>query len=314
MLRFAIPTAIALAFGTILGPVTAVPASAQGAPGEAADTMFWDSVKTSKDPAEVRAYLEKFPNGLFAPLARIRLKNLEGASAAPSTPQAPSAQPAPSAPPRVGTPVPPQVPPTFQTPPSQTPSIAQPPPTPSRTASALTNPTAIREVQDRLYNLNYQVGARNGRTSEDLRKAIRQWQENVKEPTTGDMTEAQLALLRRARVPTTWGAIAYFAKGASSTVWNRSTREAAESEALAACRKNAGGTCSVVTAADKGCAALGFYNAVVSGKQYWGAYAIVRPTLGQATDGALTECRQRAKQPTACGVRTSVCADGAHKR
>ena len=313
MLRFAIPTAVALAFGAVLSPVIAVPAIAQGAPGEAADTMFWDSVKGSKDPAEDRAYLDKFPNGLFAPLARIRIRNLEASSGAPATP--PSAQPAPSAQPRVGTPVPPQTPPPvpFQAP-SQTPSTTQAPPPPSSTAPALTSPSVIREVQDRLFQLNYQVRTRNGRITEETRKAIRQWQENVKQPITGDMTEAQLVLLRRARIPTTWGAIAYFAKGASSTVWSRSTREAAESEALAACRKNAGGNCSVVTAADKGCAALGFYNAVVNGQQHWGAYAIVRPTLGQATDAALTECRQRSKQPTACGVRTSVCADGGHKR
>lgn len=281
MSRFAMAAVMAFALGGALGPPAAEPAYGQSAPGEAADTMFWDSVKNSKDPDEVRAYLDKFPNGMFAPLARIRLKNLEAARGAPSS--------------------------------SQTTSTAQPR-LPSSTASALTSPSAIREVQDRLYNLNYQVGARSGRITEDTRKAIRQWQENVKQPITGDITETQLALLRRARVPTTWGAIAYFAKGASATIWNRPTRAAAESDSLAACRKNAGGTCSVVTAADRGCAALGFYNAVVGGKQYWGAYAIVRPTLGQATDGALAECRQRAKQPNACGVRASVCADGGHRR
>jgi len=294
MFRFAIPAAVALALGVVVGPITAVPAAAQQ--GDSADTTFWDSVKNSKDPAEVRAYLDKFPNGLFAALARIRLRNLEGAGGSSAAP--PAAQRTPSQPPSS----------------SETTTTAQPRQQPSRTASALTSSSAIREVQDRLYNLNYQIGSRDGRLTEATRKAIRQWQENVKQPVTGDITEAQLSLLRRARLPTVWGAVAYYSKGATATVWNRPTREAAEREALASCRKNAGAACSVLTVANTICGAVGFYNAVVGGRQHWAAYVSVRPTLGQATDHAMNECRRLAKQPTACGVRATVCADGSHRR
>ncbi len=280
MRRFLLPATIVLGLGIALGTLAAPhPLSAQTAP-EAAETAFWDSVKDSRDPAEVRAYLEKFPNGLFAPLAKIRLRNLEAAK----TPA-----PAPST--------------AASTPPQQQPA----------SAPALTSESIIREVQDRLYNLNYQIATRNGRMNQQTREAIRQWQTNVKQPVTGDMNIAQLALLRRAQLPTTWGSIAYFSKGASSTVWNRPTREIAEREALAACRKNAGAPCQVLSVANKICGALGFYNAVVSGKQHWGAYASVRPTLGQATDHALSECRRQSKQPNACGIRATVCADGSHR-
>ncbi|MFN3743269.1 MAG: DUF4189 domain-containing protein [Hyphomicrobiaceae bacterium] len=270
-------SAVALGLGLAIGSALLEPALAQ-TPSEAAETALWDSVKDSRDPAEVQTYLDRFPNGIFAPLARIRLRNLQGAGAA---------TPAPGA----GTP-PPQ----------------------SSTASALTSPSIIREVQDRLYNLNYQISTRNGRLNDQTREAIRQWQANVKQPVTGDMSQAQLALLRRANLPTTWGALAYYSKGASSTVWNRPTREIAEREALAACRKNAGAPCQVLSVANKICGALGFYNAVVGGRQHWGAYASVRPTLGQATDHALAECRRQARQPSACGIRTTVCADGSHKQ
>ena len=41
------------------------------------DRAFWDSVKDTNNPDELRAYLEEFPNGVFAKLARIRLKALE---------------------------------------------------------------------------------------------------------------------------------------------------------------------------------------------------------------------------------------------
>jgi peptidoglycan hydrolase-like protein with peptidoglycan-binding domain len=277
MARFLLPAAIVLGLGIALA--APLPLSAQTAT-EAAETAFWDSVKDSRDPAEVRAYLEKFPNGLFAPLAKIRLRNLEATkdpAAAPST--------------------------AASTPPQQQ----------STSAPALTSESIIREVQDRLYNLNYTITTRNGRMNQQTREAIRQWQTNVKQPVSGDMNIAQLALLRRAQLPTTWGSIAYFSKGASSTVWNRPTREIAEREALAACRKSAGAPCQVLSVANKICGALGFYNAVVSGKQHWGAYASVRPTLGQATDHALSECRRQAKQPNACGIRATVCADGSHR-
>lgn len=51
---------------------------AQQSDGSAAnDRTFWDSVRDSKNPDELRAYLEQFPTGIFAPLARLRLKALE---------------------------------------------------------------------------------------------------------------------------------------------------------------------------------------------------------------------------------------------
>jgi Caspase domain len=50
----------------------------------AAELAFWDSIKESKNPADYRAYLEAFPNGVFAPLARLRSKAGGGDAAAPS--------------------------------------------------------------------------------------------------------------------------------------------------------------------------------------------------------------------------------------
>jgi formylglycine-generating enzyme len=52
-------------------------AQQQVADSSANDRAFWDSVKDSKNPDELRAYLEQFPKGIFAPLARTRLKSFE---------------------------------------------------------------------------------------------------------------------------------------------------------------------------------------------------------------------------------------------
>ncbi|HEY6131176.1 MAG TPA: caspase family protein, partial [Halioglobus sp.] len=41
------------------------------------EMVFWQSIKDSSDPAELKAYLEKYPEGQFAGLARARVARLE---------------------------------------------------------------------------------------------------------------------------------------------------------------------------------------------------------------------------------------------
>lgn len=55
------------------------------------EALFWSSVEDSEDPSEIRAYLERFPNGTFAGLARRRLSKLESKLAArtPAQPEKP---------------------------------------------------------------------------------------------------------------------------------------------------------------------------------------------------------------------------------
>jgi formylglycine-generating enzyme required for sulfatase activity len=43
-----------------------------GTSPDAFELAFWESVRESKNPADYRAYLQAFPNGRFAPLARLR--------------------------------------------------------------------------------------------------------------------------------------------------------------------------------------------------------------------------------------------------
>ena len=46
----------------------------------AAEREFWASVKASADPAELRAYVDRYPNGTYVALARARLKRLQAAA------------------------------------------------------------------------------------------------------------------------------------------------------------------------------------------------------------------------------------------
>src|SRR5918911_1635315 len=49
----------------------------------AAEIAFWNSIKDSTDPEDFKAYLQEYPNGKFAALARNRLKTLEAGKAKP---------------------------------------------------------------------------------------------------------------------------------------------------------------------------------------------------------------------------------------
>ena len=60
-----------------------------------AELAFWESIKASENPEDYQAYLETFPDGVFAPLARKRVTH-----PAPTPPSAaPSAAPRPRRPP-----------------------------------------------------------------------------------------------------------------------------------------------------------------------------------------------------------------------
>jgi formylglycine-generating enzyme required for sulfatase activity len=55
--------------------------SRESAPKTSADEIaFWETIKSSSDPEDFRAYLEQYPNGKFVSLARNRLNALETAA------------------------------------------------------------------------------------------------------------------------------------------------------------------------------------------------------------------------------------------
>lgn len=68
MVRGAVP-------GLLLALLIAMPAAAEPTDAE---IEFWRSVKETSVPEELQAYLNAYPSGAFAELARIRLKNLRG--------------------------------------------------------------------------------------------------------------------------------------------------------------------------------------------------------------------------------------------
>jgi formylglycine-generating enzyme required for sulfatase activity len=101
--------------GLVVTPVTRPVAVAQGSravipppqtPGatqdSAYDLAFWESIRNSRSAAEYRAYLDAYPNGRFASLARTREQEYR---AGPTAPAAPAAVAAVAAPPAASQPV-----------------------------------------------------------------------------------------------------------------------------------------------------------------------------------------------------------------
>jgi hypothetical protein len=77
-----------LALGLVLGGTGSAPALAQDAAviDKTLELEFWRSVATSTDPALFDAYLQQFPNGTFATLARVKAAALRRAAPMPAPP------------------------------------------------------------------------------------------------------------------------------------------------------------------------------------------------------------------------------------
>ncbi len=68
------------------------------------ESLFWQTILRSKDPADFNAYLARFPDGVYAPLARNRLNQLAMATQPPPVPRSVTPPPAPTPPAAVSPP------------------------------------------------------------------------------------------------------------------------------------------------------------------------------------------------------------------
>ena len=132
----------------------------------AAERLFWESVKDDANAANVRAYLDRFPTGTYAVLARNRLKQLEGGSE-------PVVQP-----PAVAAPSPAAV------------------PEPEAVETSLDLERADRRsIQMGLASLGFDPGPADGLFGGKTRVALQAWQVAKGEPSTGWLTRAEADVL-----------------------------------------------------------------------------------------------------------------------
>ena len=155
---------------SISSPLPSQAQPASGAPGGAADIAFWNSVKDTKSPAELKAYLDAFPAGTFAALARLRLQKLSSTTPPPPpSPRRPLATDAPLG----------------------------PPPEPGYNP-VLLDVGSIRDVQKWLRKLGFKVSRSDGMLDATTRDAIRSWQRRSGLPPTGQITETEYRRMKRA--------------------------------------------------------------------------------------------------------------------
>jgi uncharacterized caspase-like protein len=75
----------ALTGGAMAAPPSASPPVVSGGANQA-ELLFWQSIQGNKNEADFKAYLQQFPSGTFAGLARNRLEALKGVKMASVTP------------------------------------------------------------------------------------------------------------------------------------------------------------------------------------------------------------------------------------
>ena len=107
--------------GTAVAPAGVLPKNS----AEQFELAFWNSIKDSKQASDYEAYLQAYPKGRFAALARARLQQLKAAPQA----QAPPPQPAPAKP--AGAPEQAKSPPRQDKVPAKPIEKARPPPAPA---------------------------------------------------------------------------------------------------------------------------------------------------------------------------------------
>jgi hypothetical protein len=78
--------------GTPAAASAELPAPPAPAADPSLEVAFWTTIKDSANPADFQAYLSQFPQGTFAPLARIRLDALDGSAGEASPPEPAAAE------------------------------------------------------------------------------------------------------------------------------------------------------------------------------------------------------------------------------
>lgn len=180
----------------------------------------------------------------------------------------------------------------------------------------MNDPALVKEVQLKLYALNYDPGRVDGVMAQGTRNAIREWQKVAGLPETGTLDAEHLQRLRDSRPSSTWAAIAYTARGANGWAFGKPSRAEAEQSAIDNCLRQAGrgAECKLITGSGSACVTLATYRTQRGGTVYFGAHAALRPTLADAISQSLRACNDAENSRGNCAAKVSICADGSHRK
>jgi hypothetical protein len=160
---------------------------------------------------------------------------------------------------------------------------------------AIDDPGSLREVRDRLYELNFDPASAG---ASDIRATIREFEAQSKLPQTGEITQGLLTRLREIGGLKPWGAIVYDkSAGQWGMAWGQASRKEAVASARAQCKPAPCG--AEISFFGTSCGAFAMSPA---------SWSIVsRDDIQKARQTALEECGKRGK---ACHIVGASCADG----
>jgi hypothetical protein len=166
----------------------------------------------------------------------------------------------------------------------------------------ISDPGLLKEMRERLYELNFDPGPSEGPYTDANRKAIREFEQQSNLAPTGTATQGLLRSLREIGGLKPWGAIVYGKDNAKwGMSWGEDTRKAAVERAHVSCGD------------DKRCPVeISFFGTecgvFAHSESSWAITA--RNDIRKAKEAALADCRKRGK---GCQIVASVCADGAER-
>ena len=173
----------------------------------------------------------------------------------------------------------------------------------------VTDRELVAQAQEIMYNLNYDVGPRDGVMNEETRNVIRTLQRKLDMQQTGNLTVKLLLELRAQKISKTWGAISAAVDGGWGATWNYETRSQAEGRAIELCNSKSEKNCKVLAVYDQQCAAAYHWD----GEERWGWRGSTGTSIDRAKLEALEDCRKHRSEPAPCELMTAICADGRHK-
>jgi len=189
---------------------------------------------------------------------------------------------------------------------------AQSPTKPEASEVATEAQDAMKEVQERLYNLNFDIRRFDGLIDSETDAAIKSWQRQFGYSATGLLTAEQLARLRRPTSPVAWGALAYTYLGVTVEVHTKPTRREAEAAALSACREKHGVACNVVAVMGADCVAISTrQSAKANGSREITQFFARERGRAATVNKAIKTCKRGTRNDVSCSLVGAVCATGA---
>ena len=170
------------------------------------ENMFWESAQKSNTAADYKAYLDTFPNGVYAPLAKNRIAALstpaDVAQPGATAPNQPLSNAPPADAPQQAEGGPPGAAEPASGPPAASPDALKAEVGTMETEQSLNmNHRDAMVVQQRLMELGLYGGPIDGDFGPGTRSAIAQWQQSHGAQPTGALGPAQLAALQAESAP-----------------------------------------------------------------------------------------------------------------